>query len=80
MDVLAPDDIKLPLIGRNIGPMGLGQLLNNYTLLSGKRNRVNVNALQICTNRSRKTKQKTAGIRRGEALSHYLGWKCLLTI
>ena len=44
---VVPDDIvELPLIGRNIGPKDLGQLLNNYTLLSGKRNRVNVNAVQ----------------------------------
>ena len=36
---VVPDDIvELPLIGRNIGPKNLGQLLNNYTLLSGKRN------------------------------------------
>ena len=44
---VVPDDIvELPLIGRNIGSKDLGQLLNNYTLLSGKRNRVNVNAVQ----------------------------------
>ena len=43
---IVPDDIvELPLMGRNIGPKDLGQLLNNYTLLSGNRDRVNVNAV-----------------------------------
>ena len=44
---VVPDGIvELPLIGRNIGPKDLGQLLKNYTLLSGMRNRVNVNIVQ----------------------------------
>ena len=45
---VVPDDmVELPLIGRNIGPRDLGELLRNYTLMSGKRNqRVLVNAVQ----------------------------------
>ena len=56
-----PDDIvELPLIGRNIGPKDLGLLLNNYTLLSGKRNRVNVNAIQTLKQQKEEEENETA--------------------
>ena len=58
---VVPDDIvELPLIGRNIGPKDLGQLLNNYTLLSGKRNRVNVNTVQTHKQQKEQEENKTA--------------------
>ena len=58
---VVPDDIvELPLIGRTIGPKDLGQLLNNYTLLSGKRNRVNVNAVQTHKQQKEQEENETA--------------------
>ena len=58
---VVPDDIvELPLIGRNIGPKDLGQLLNNYTLLSGKRNRVNVNTVQTHKQQKEQEENETA--------------------
>ena len=58
---VVPDDIaELSLIERNIGPKDLGRLLNNYTLLSGKRNRVNVNAVQTCKQQKEQEENETA--------------------
>ena len=58
---VVPDDIvELPLIGRNIGPKDPGQLLNNYTLLSGKRNRVNVNTVQTHKQQKEQEDNETA--------------------
>ena len=48
------------MIGRNISPKDLGQLLNNYTLLSGKRNRVNVNAVQTLKQQKEQEENETA--------------------